>query len=209
MKQDRSKPRASSWRGELYRQSRLWHGYLSAFAFLALIFFAGTGLLLNHPEWTAAKGERPSQDITLTLAPAELAAAKAAADPGRALAAAIGRHTRLLGAYQSGEVADGEAMLRLEGPRGATDVTVDTANGAAEVSVQHARLVDTLDDLHRGKNAGLAWRLIIDLTAAAVLALSIVGYLLFFTLRFRLRTALLLTGASLAVLVGVAWGLTP
>jgi hypothetical protein len=208
VKQDRSKPHPASWKGELYRQSRLWHGYLSAFAFLALIFFAGTGLVLNHPEWTPSN-ERASQAVKLTLPPAELAAAKAAANPSRALAAAVGRHARLLGAYQSGEVTDGEAMLRLEGPRGATDVTVEMASGATEVSVQHARLVDTLDDLHRGKNAGQAWRLVIDLTAAAVLALSIIGYVLFFTLRFRLRTALILTAASLVALVGVAWGLTP
>jgi hypothetical protein len=83
------------------------------------------------------------------------------------------------------------------------------ATGATELSAQHARLVDTLNDLHRGKNAGKAWRLVIDLSAAVVLALSVIGYVLFFSLKFRLRTALLLTGASLAVLVGVAWGLTP
>jgi hypothetical protein len=209
MKQDRTRPRPASRRGELYRQSRAWHGYLSAFAFLALIFFAGTGLLLNHPEWTPAKGERAAQERRLTLSAAELAQARAAGDPARALAAALAKRTRLLGAYQSGEVIDDQAMLRLEGPRGATDVTVDLRTGAAEVSVQRARLVDTLNDLHRGKNAGKAWRLVIDLSAAVVLALSIVGYVLFFSLRFRLRTALLLTAASLAVLVGVAWGLTP
>jgi hypothetical protein len=210
VKQDRTKPaRPASWKGELYRQSRIWHGYLSALAFLALIFFAGTGLLLNHPEWTPAKADRPSRDSKLTLTPAELAAAKTAADPGRALAAAIGRHAKVLGAFQSGEIADGEAMLRLEGPRGATDVTVDMASGAADVAVQPARLVDTLNDLHRGKNAGKAWRWVIDLSAAVVLALSLIGYVLFFSLRFRLRTALLLTAASLAVLVGVAVGLTP
>jgi uncharacterized protein len=209
VKQDRSRPRPASWKGELYRQSRLWHGYLSAFAFLALIFFAGTGLLLNHPEWTPVKAERPSQDMKLALALADLAAATAAADPARALGVTIGKRTRLLGAFQSGEIADGEAMLRFEGPHGATDVTVDMASGAADVSVSRARLIDTLNDLHRGKNAGVAWKLVIDLTAAVVLALSVVGYLLFFTLRFRLRTALVLTGTSLAVLIGVAWGLTP
>lgn len=210
MKTDaKPKPRPASWKGEFYRQSRAWHGYLSALAFLALMFFAGTGLLLNHPEWTSSKADRPSQDQTLALPRAELDRAKAAADPGRALAEAIGRRTRLLGAFQSGEVIDDQALLRLEGPRGATDVTVDMATGAVEVSIQHARLVDTLNDLHRGKNAGKAWKLAIDLSAAIILALSVIGYLLFFSLRFRLRTSLLLTGASLLVLVGVVLGLTP
>src|SRR5690242_20539981 len=40
-----------AWKISFYRQCRLWHGWLSAFAFLALMFFSATGLLLNHPEW--------------------------------------------------------------------------------------------------------------------------------------------------------------
>lgn len=210
MKTDaKPKSRPASWKGEFYRQSRVWHGYLSALAFLALIFFAGTGLLLNHPEWTSRKADRPTRDQVLTLSRDELDRAKAAADPSRALIAAIGKRARLLGAFQSGEVVDGQALLRLEGPRGSTDVTVDMTTGATELSVQPARLVKTLTDLHRGKNAGKAWKLVIDLTAVVVLALSVIGYLLFFSLRLRLRTSLLLTAASLLVLAGVALGLTP
>jgi hypothetical protein len=210
MKKDaKPRPRPAGWKGELFRQSRAWHGYLSALAFLALIFFAVTGLMLNHPEWTPNKGERPVKTQTLTLPRDVLARARAAADPGRALAADIGARTQLLGAFQSGEMVDDQALLRLEGPRGATDVTVDMATGAAEISLEPARLVDTLNDLHRGKNAGKAWKLVIDLTAVVVLALSLIGYLLFFSLRFRLRTSLLLTAASLLALVGVVLGLTP
>ncbi|CAN7610572.1 PepSY-associated TM helix domain-containing protein [Phenylobacterium sp. LjRoot225] len=210
MKTDaKPKARPASWKGEFYRQSRAWHGYLSAVAFLALTFFAVTGLLLNHPEWTPNKGERPTKDQTLTLPGDALSRARTAADPGRALAAEIGQRARLLGAFQSGEIVDDQALVRLEGPRGSTDITVDMATGAAEVSVEPARLVDTLNDLHRGKNAGKVWKLVIDLTAVVVLALSVIGYLLFFSLRFRLRTSLLLTVASLLVLVGVVLGLTP
>ncbi len=66
-----------------------------------------------------------------------------------------------------------------------------------------------IGDLHRGKNAALPWRMVIDLSAILVLALSVIGYVLFFSLRFRLRTSLILTGASLAVLVAVFLWLTP
>lgn len=203
------KARPASWKGEFYRQSRAWHGYLSAFAFLALIFFAGTGLLLNHPEWSASRGDRPSQDRTFTLPRADLDRARDAADPARALAAVVGRRIHLLGAFQSGEAVDGQVLVRLEGPRGASDITVDMATGAVEASLQPARLVDTLNDLHRGKNAGKAWRSVIDLSAIVILALSVIGYLLFFSLRFRLRTSLLLTAVSLVALLGIALGLTP
>jgi hypothetical protein len=201
--------RSANWKAIVYRQARDWHGYLSACAFLALIFFALTGLLLNHPEWLAGRPDAPSEDFTLELAPAELAAAQRARDPARALAVAVGGKARLVGGFQSGELVDDQAMLRFESPKGSSDVTVDLASGAAEVTVTHARLIDLLDELHRGKNAGKAWKAVIDVSAILVLALSVIGYVLFFTLRFRLRTSLILTGLSLGALLLVAVFLTP
>ena len=39
----RRQPRAMpAWKVNFYRQCRLWHGYLSAFAFIALMFFSLT-----------------------------------------------------------------------------------------------------------------------------------------------------------------------
>ena len=198
-----------NWKVEIYRQSRTWHGYLSAFAFLTLIFFAVTGLLLNHPEWIEAKTEQPSADRTVQLAPADVAAARKASDPSRALTELVRKQQSLIGAYQSGEVIDTEAMIRLEGPKGSSDIVVDLSTGEAEVTVKQARLIDTLNELHRGKNAGGAWKAIIDVSAILILALSIIGYVLFFSLRFRLRTSLILTAASLAAMVGVVVLFTP
>ena len=210
MKAD-AKPKAKpiNWKAEVYRQSRTWHGYLSAFAFLTLIFFAVTGLILNHPEWIEARGDLPSKTATVQIAPADLAAAKAAKDPSRALAEEVGRHIPLIGAYQSGEVIDEEAMIRLEGPKGSSDIAVDLAGGKAEVTTTRARLIDTLNELHRGKNASAAWKAVIDISAILILALSIIGYVLFFSLRFRLKTSLILTAVSLVAMVGVAVWLTP
>jgi hypothetical protein len=198
-----------SLKGEVYRQARLWHGWLSALAFLALIFFSATGLLLNHPEWVKTESAAKPVETSLTLPAGDLARARAAADPGRAIAEMVGHGTKLLGAYQSGEVIDGEAQLRTEGVNGASDILVDMQTGKAEVSTERAPLVTTLNDLHRGKNAGAVWKLIIDASAILVLALSLIGYVLFFSLRFRLRTGLILTGISLAALLAVFFLLVP
>jgi hypothetical protein len=198
-----------SLKGEVYRQARLWHGWLSALAFIALMFFSATGLLLNHPEWFRTESQPRPTEVKLTLSADELAKARSAKDPGRAIAEIVGRKTRLLGAYQSGEVIDGEAQLRTEGVNGSSDILADMETGKAEISTERARLVTTLNDLHRGKNAGAAWKLIIDASAVVVLALSLIGYVLFFSLRFRLRTGLILTGISLAALLAVFFLLAP
>jgi hypothetical protein len=191
-----------------FRLSRMLHAYLSAFAFLTLIFFSATGVLLNHPEWF--ENYRPAEDkVAFVLTPAELAAAKAAQDRGRALAAAAQRHATLRGAYASADIDGPEALVRLEGPKGSSDLTIDLASGKADGRVTRPNLAAVIQDLHRGKNSGAAWRWVIDLSAWIVLGLSLIGYVLFFSLRFRLKTCLILTAASLAVLLGVAWVFVP
>jgi hypothetical protein len=196
------------WRAGFYRSCRDWHGYLSAFAFLALIFFSATGLTLNHPEWTSRLGA-DEETRRISLSSDQLSSAAAENDQAAALAAALKQATRLRGAYASGDILDGEALLRFEGPSGASDATINLTSGAAEISVRRAGLLAMLNDLHRGRNAGAAWRLFIDIAAILVLALSLIGYLLFFSLRFRLRTSTALTGGSLVALVALVLAFVP
>ncbi len=195
------------WKIEFYRQSRLWHGYLSAFAFISLMFFSVTGLLLNHPEWLAQ--ESKSEEIRLNLLPGDIAAARNTGDPARALAGLIDAKGGVGGLYSSGEIEGEEAFLRYEGVAGNASVLVDLKTGAAEATLQKSDAVTILNDLHRGKNAGDAWKLFIDISAAIFLVLSLVGYILFFSLRYRLAQSLGLTIASLAAMTAVFVWLVP
>ncbi|MEX6723306.1 PepSY-associated TM helix domain-containing protein [Parapedomonas caeni] len=195
-------------KNQFYHECRVWHGYLSAFAFIALIFFAATGLLLNHPDWL--QGDKPAaRESTLTLDAATLTRALAATDPATALAAAVSDATAVRGAYRSGEVIDTDAMLRFEGASGSTDVFIDLATGEAEISRQRATVVTVLHDLHKGKNTGGVWKRLIDVIAILILILSMVGYALFFALRLRKATSLRLTAISLMLFGGLYWAFVP
>jgi hypothetical protein len=188
--------------GGFYRLCRMLHAYLSAFAFLALIFFSVTGLTLNHPEWLA--GRRPAErTVTVAVPVAEVQKAMEFLSPERerVLAAAVGRRTPLVGAFASGEVFDDEALLRLEGPAGVSDVTLSLRTGEAEVSSRRATAVSLLNDLHKGKATAAPWKLLIDVSAGLFILLSVIGYVLFFSLRFRLPLSLILTGVSLLVML--------
>lgn len=202
-----AKPKGGFDKGALFRLSRMLHAYLSAFAFLALIFFSVTGLLLNHPNWFSF--DTRDSDAKATIAKPDLAQAAKSSDPNAALAALAGKKLHLIGAYKSGETIDGEANLRFEGVRGYSEVVVDLQTGEAEANSKKASAVSVINDLHRGKNAGKAWGLLIDLTAIIVLALSLIGYILFFSLRFRLVNSLILTAVSLAALIGIFVLLVP
>jgi hypothetical protein len=195
-------------RGAFYRLCRMLHAYLSAFAFLALMFFAVTGITLNHPEWfPTSGGDIPP--ATVRLPPESIRAALAAKDPPRALAQAVEENAKVAGAYHSGDLIDQDALLRWEGVRGSTEAEVDLSTGDARITGERAPTFTLLGDLHKGKNSGAPWKWVIDIAAAVIAALSIVGYVLFFSLRFRLRTSLILTAASLVVLVGAYALLVP
>ena len=196
-----AKPR-SAFEIALHRQCRAWHGYLSAFAFIALMFFSATGILLNHPDWIARDAGEPLEQ-SVQFAAVDVAAALKGTDPGQALARIVEQKAPLRGTFASADIDAGQALLRFEGIKGNSDVSIDLKNATARIAVTPSDAATIIDDLHRGKNAGPMWKALIDITGALLLALSILGYVLFFSLRFRLRTSLVLTGASLALLVGV------
>lgn len=186
-----------AWKINFYRQCRLWHGWLSAFAFITLMFFSATGILLNHPEWLAGEDTAPVESH-VQLVPTELKG-----KPAAALGALLSEHKLVHGVYASGDIDDDLAQLRFEGVSGNTSVTLDLTTGKADIAWQKATAFTMLNDLHRGKNAGKAWKGLIDVSAGLFLVLSLIGYILFFSMRHRLPTVLALTFGSIAALVAL------
>lgn len=155
-------------------------------------------ILLNHPDWFA--GDKTPDRSTITLSAEQLAVARSAADTPRALLEMVRSQVALRGAFSDGFVENGAATIRLHGVKGTSDIVVDLASGGAEVSVQRPGVVTILNELHRGVMSGPVWKAVIDIVAGIILILSLIGYLLFFSLRFRLRTSLFLTGMSLGIM---------
>ena len=81
--------------GGFYRLCRMMHAYFSAFAFLILMFFSITGLLLDHPEWMQARGKEAESKLTLPAT--VMAEAKSMKDPAPFLAAQTASRTPLIG----------------------------------------------------------------------------------------------------------------
>ena len=190
-------------RRDFYRHSRYVHGWLSAFAFLTLLFFSVTGLLLNHPEWfEPAKTEQTTQ---LILPESILKSIKQQENPSDAILNYVRQQQNVVGRYQSSEVMDNEVMIRLESPAGATDIFVMADTGETEITQKSASTVSMLNDLHRGKNSGLGWSWLIDISAIIYIVLSLAGYILFLSIKTRLVTHLVLTAVSLAMIILLIW----
>lgn len=203
----KSKRRGSKIKSKTHKYSRILHAYLSAFAFLILMFFAGSGLLLNHPEWFASKSMEEDSSEEAFLDVNELNRAADSGDEGLSLARLIQNELPLVGAFQSAELFPGEeAFLRYSGAKGNSDVVVDFVTGAVEYEVVKAGLVEIIHNLHRGKDSGAVWSGVIDVSAILVLALSMFGFLLMFFIKFRLAKSMFLFGSS-AVALGAIYAL--
>jgi hypothetical protein len=188
---------------DFYRHARYLHGWLSALAFVMLMFFAATGLLLNHPQWFNDPSQERSRQ--LSLSPNLMAQISSLEDPSATILAYIRDHHPLMGRYQSSEVLANEVIIRLQSPAGTTDIWVNLETAQAEIIDKPASLVSMLNDLHRGKYVNQLWHTVIDVSAILLLCLSLSGYILFLSIKPRLLSHLVLTAISLVLLMLLIW----
>ncbi|GAB5603660.1 hypothetical protein FJNA_21860 [Thermus sp. FJN-A] len=179
------RPGVSPWRSRLYTLSRTLHLYLSLLAFLTLLFFALTGLTLNHPEWF---GEGSPRKVSGTLPGAPYLEGQAVdwlrlAEDLRAL----GLRGRVADRGEAGQ----EVWVSFRAPGYAADAQVDPGTGAYRVVVTAHGLVAALNDLHKGRDTPGGWRVFLDLSALFLALVSLTGLLLGLFLRKTRRAALL------------------
>lgn len=194
----RPKLGASPWRARLYTWARGLHLYLSMFSLLAMLFFALTGLTLNHPEWFG-EGRVRKLSGTLPHAPyleGEKVAWLALAEDLRGLG--------LRGRVAEHGEGGGTAWLSFRAPGYGADVQVDPRTGAYTLTLSEAGLVAALNDLHKGRDTPGAWRWVLDLSASLLALLSLTGLLLGLFLRKTRRVALLTLLLGLGLFGGVA-----
>lgn len=182
-----------------YRLCRVWHGYLSAAAFVWLLFFAITGILLNHPTWL-----RDDKPVTVSrqfrLQPDELASVTAKTEPGPALVQAMRGKLGLKGQVDSSEVAGQLLFVRMRGASGSSELQMDLHTGQGSAAIESFPIPTLFKELHRGEKAGPVWRAMIDIAGFALVATSMLGLMIYLSLRFRLRTAAFLVAGGLAVM---------
>lgn len=189
-------------KGDFYRICRVWHGYLSAVAFFALILFSVTGILLNHPGLLQGASPRPIE-TSLVLTPDELAEVTSADAPANALVDIVGARAGLAGAFRSSEIIGDDVYINMQGVRGRSDITGNLQSGEVDVYVERESFIGVLNGLHRAERAGDVWRLLVDVLAIVFIAMALIGLALFLSLRFRVRRAAAIMAATLVLMIGV------
>ncbi|MEE4206213.1 MAG: PepSY-associated TM helix domain-containing protein [Erythrobacter sp.] len=159
------------------RQFRQWHWVSSALVLALMLLFSVTGLTLNNPKWFAGEPEITSREMALSRGLSEdLAAIEGGTPLGPELVRRLTRETGLVIARAGPPTVDfGEMILDLGGPGVQASLAVDLATGEAYYERIDNGFVAKLNDLHKGRDTGLVWGLLIDITALVCIVFCVSG----------------------------------
>jgi len=172
--------------------SRWLHIYLSMASFVILLFFAVTGLTLNHAERFSARPrvEQIKGKVEINWIKVEDAAVDKLA---------IVEHLRqahgVKGALTDFRLDESEAAVSFKGPGYAADAFINRETGEYELTETRSGLVAALNDLHKGRDTGRAWSRLIDASAVLMTLVSLTGLVLIWFVKRRRLSGLMLAGA--------------
>jgi hypothetical protein len=155
-------------------------------SFAILLFFAVTGLTLNHQDWfngqqTARQYHGVMQAKWVNGEAAKLEIVKQ-----------LRRAHHIQAALSDFRVDDAQCEVSFKGPGYEADTFIDRQTGRYEVTETRQGFVAILNDLHKGRDSGKAWSIVVDLSALLMTLVSLTGFTLIFFLQKRRSWGLLL-----------------
>ncbi|MCH1929130.1 PepSY-associated TM helix domain-containing protein [Shewanella sp. A25] len=168
--------------------ARVIHVYVSMALLLLMLFFAFTGLTLNHPEWVSSSNlepKREQQELPKYLLPID------ADNPEWRVAVGHWLNSEWRVDINQAEFSEDEISVGNKGPGHYLNVTLDLLDATAYVeSVDYGALA-LLNDLHKGRNSGSVWAWVLDLSAVLMILFSLTGAYLLLPQTKRLKKSLL------------------
>lgn len=158
---------------------RTLHVYLTMFGLLVLLLFGITGFTANHEEWFGATHPRVT-DSEGTM-PRELLT------KGDALRIVEQVRTawRVSGAMTDYDASDDRISIAFKEPGQLWEVEIEKSTGRTKLHNETYNLAAFLNNLHRGRYAGPAWRWAIDVSALLVVLACATGIVLWLALPRR------------------------
>jgi hypothetical protein len=176
--------------------ARIVHIYVSMALLLLMLFFAFTGITLNHPDWFIRQGgESLASEEVLPgfLLPVN------SEDPDWREATAHWLSSQWGVDGHSAEFSEDEVALVHKGPGRYQSITLDLLDGKAYIEQIDYGLIAVLNDLHKGRNSGTLWVWLLDLSSILIILFSLTGAFLLLPQSRRLKKSLLaMAGVSSA-----------
>ncbi len=168
--------------------------------FGAIMFFAATGITLNHPTWFGGSALQV-EDISDKFPSDWLRDERTDLE----IAEALREKHQLHGKVTEFHEDELEYMLVYKSPAYAADVFIDRESGDYTVTITSANLIAALNDLHKGRDTSPTWKAIgIDGAALLLILFSLSGFALLFYIKRR-RLSGVVTSVIGTLILGLVW----
>ena len=193
MPTESAKPRARL-RRTVAVTARWLHIYLSMASFAIVLFFAATGLTLNHPDWFS--GRTRTTERHGTADPALLHTTDPDGADKLRLVEFLRAHDHVQGAVGDFRVEDTQISVSFRAPGYTADAFIDRANGKYDLNEVRSGLVAVMNDLHKGRDTGKVWSAAIDASAILLVLVSLTGLILIWFIYKRRTSGLVLAAVA-------------
>lgn len=176
--------------------SRWLHIYLSMASFVIVLFFAITGLTLNHADWFNGNETIQSYNGKVNVNWVDVEDTSRVAK--YEIVQFLKRNYNIQGTASDFFIGDAQCVVSFKGPGYSADAFINRDTGEFQITETKLGLVAVLNDLHKGRDTGGTWSVIIDISAIFLCLLSITGITMLIMLtKKRLKGLLTLAAGAL------------
>lgn len=198
---DSAPKRRPSTKTRAHKWTRLVHVYTSMISFFVVVFFAVTGITLNHPAWTF--GTSPKSTSTTGTLPKD-AVVNGKVDWFR-ITEFLRSNEGIRGSVADKRADDTEGEIAFKGPAYEADATFKINTRAYELTTTSQGVVGFMNDLHKGRDTRSSWNWLIDVSGGFLTLVGVTGLGLQFFLRKRRRSAISLAVTGTALVTILVW----
>lgn len=171
-----------------------------------VFFFAATGITLNHPDWFFGNSQRTVQ-CKGRVETKWVRTSEAGAVAKLEIVEHLRRAHGIKGALGDFRVEDSQCAVSFKGPGYTADAFINRENGDYELTETRMGFVAVINDLHKGRDTGRGWSVVIDLSAIFMAVVSLTGLVLIWFIKRRRVIGLVtaIVGIILSILAYFLW----
>lgn len=192
------------------------HLYVSMIGFASMIFFAFTGITLNHPTWFGGEtGRNSTLKGKLDTRLLQQASSNASDDGDESgvdrleVAETLRLQHHLRGRVSEFRVDADECLVAFKGPGYSADAFIDRTNGNYEISLTEHGMLSKWNDLHKGRDCGIPWSVIIDLSALIMIVSGTTGFAMLLFMKKKRASGIWTTLAGTVLFIALCALLVP
>lgn len=155
--------------------ARWLHIYISMISCVIVLFFAVTGLTLNHADWfgsTSIQTDTKGKCAAEWVKPGNQQVAKLE------IVEHLRSHHGVKGAMSEFRIEEEQCVVSFKGPAYSADAYISRASGEYDLTEMRMGLVALINDLHKGRDTGTAWSWFIDISSVLLALVSLTGLVL-------------------------------